>query len=850
VYLNIFHERPEDGRYGGGLVHVWDDQIGYKKLPYKRYAYKLNDKGKYTSLFGQPLKIVYGWKKSDEEKGLIFEGDVNPEMRYLIDNYISSDEPSKSHITMYLDIEVESTNQLPNPELAENKVTAISYYNTSNNEYDVLILDESYELSNEQLDWKDNSTVNVWRYDDEATLLKKFMVDYKKIGPTIITGWNIDYFDIPYLYNRIKNVLSENVAKMLSPIGITKHNPFRKRYFLAGVSCLDYLSLYKNFVTGEKESYKLDSIAKKELGRGKVEFDGTLTTMFKTNKKLFIEYNLTDTELVKSLDDKLKFIELTKGICHKGHVPLEDVYFSSRFLDGAILTYMKRNNLVASNRPVRDGDSDMITGEVGFTGAYVKDPIPGKYPWLIDLDFTSLYPSIIMSLNISPETKVCRVEKWNGNDFAAGIEKNYIVPLDSKSLTLNKDKMKEFLIDNNFSIASNGVMYSNANRGIIPEILEVWFNERVEYRRLQKKAGDENDKVKFEFFKARQIIQKIILNSLYGVLGLPTFRFYDLDNAEAVTTTGVEAIKFSEKVVNIYFKKAAEIEGDNVIYMDTDSLFISLLNIVLYKYPDTDVENDEDMIPKMLEVARDIQDFINKYMNYFSEFCLNVKNHRFNMKQELIAKRGFWTTKKRYALKVVNSEGFAVDKMEVKGLDVIRTSFPKVFREFMKIILNDILTDVDKETINTKILQLRKDMNTTSISNIARPTSIKEISKYTDNSHQPFTRLEKGCPVHVNAAIRYNDFIRYNQLENKYALIGNGEKIKWVYLKQNPYCLSVLAFRDNDEDPPVINEYISEYIDRKAIFEAEISTKLSDFYTALNWGSLPTKSNQNLSKFI
>lgn len=593
-YINIYYEKSEQKQFGGGFIHIWDDN-GYKKLPYKRYAYKLNNSGTFKTLFGQNAKKVFRWSKKDEENGLIFEGDVNPCMRYLIDNYTDSEIPSSKHVVFNFDIEVDSTNTLPDINEALNKITAISYYDNVSKQYTALILDENAELVNESYDWKDNSKVNVFRFDNERTLLQKFLIDYKTINPTILTGWNIDGFDVPYLYNRLKNLFGNVIANSLSPVHIVKHNPFRGRYFIAGVSCLDYLQLYKTYVPGVMQSFKLDAVSKKELGRGKITYDGTLSQLFKTDKLKYIEYNLTDVELVKSLDDKLKFIELAKGICHKGHVPLEDAYFSSRYLDGAILTYLKLEGVVGPNKPIKsysddtddddnndygDAVSNVINSlerssddeEEGFSGAYVKNPTPGMYDWVIDLDFTSLYPSIIMTLNISPETKVFKMSDWDPMAFARNEEKNYVISLNNNNKEFSTSEFRSFLKQNNFSIASNGVIYHNNCVGVIPYLLDKWFKERVEFRALQKKYGEEKDMANFEFYKLRQYVQKILLNSLYGVLGLPIFRFYDIDNAEAVTKTGVNAIKYAESVVNMYYNEKLSTNIDHVIYIDTDSV--------------------------------------------------------------------------------------------------------------------------------------------------------------------------------------------------------------------------------------------------------------------------------------
>lgn len=279
-----------------------------------------------------------------------------------------------------------------------------------------------------------------------------------------------------------------------------------------------------------------------------------------------------------------------------------------------------------------------------------------------------------------------------------------------------------------------------------------------------------------------------------------------------------------------------------------NSLFFSMKNILQHDNSSLDFNNDDRVVPKVLDEAKIIQNIINTSMDVFSIQMLNVINHRFNIKQELVAKRGLWTNKKRYALKVVNSEGFKVDKLEVTGLDVVRTSFPEAFRTFMKQMLIDILDNKDKEFIDGNILKLKDDLKTMSISDIARPTGIKNISKYTKNKHQPFTNNDG--PAHVKAAINYNDFIKHHNLTNKISLISNGEKIKWVYLKDNPFKLSEIAYRDNEEDPTQITEYINKYTDRDKIFQKELEKKLQSFYDSLSWGNIPTNVNQNYLKFF
>lgn len=386
--------------------------MGYKKVPYTRYAYKLDPNGDYTTLYGQKCKLVKRYSKEDQENGLIFESDIYPEMRYLVDNYLNVDDPSDSHILFNFDIEVSTEGSLPDVYKAQNEITSIAHYDEILNEYTVHLLDPKQQISNFKMEQR-GVPVNINSHTTEESLLNSFLIDYETINPTILSGWNSDAFDIPYLYNRLKRIFGENVAKRLSPIGNVHYNGHQQRYYIAGVSCLDMMKLYKNFTSGERSSYSLDAISTLEVGEGKIKYDGTLDKLYETDKDKFIEYNVHDVRLVKMINDKMKLISLANGICCKCHVPLEDIYFSSRFLDGAILTYLKRKgNIVVPNKPPKDTSKSFSDTEVGFSGAYVKEPIPGLFEWIIDLDFTSLYPSLIRTMNISPETKIAKVKNW------------------------------------------------------------------------------------------------------------------------------------------------------------------------------------------------------------------------------------------------------------------------------------------------------------------------------------------------------------------------------------------------------------------------------------------------------
>ena len=510
----------------------------------------------------------------------MFESDVPETTRVLVDLYSDSDEISTGHVVLTYDIECEMTSGLPDPQEAKNELTSIALHDSATNQYWVLVMDKEGLMVEKTTD-----KAIVIPFQDERDMLMKYLELYESINPTIVTGWNIDYFDTPMLYNRIKRLLGEKHANRLSPIGNCFWSPYRKRYFMGGVSYLDYISLYKIY------NYRLDTVAQIELGRGKIEYQGNLDQLFRDDIEKFIEYNLVDVELVVDFDKKLQFIDLCRGICHAGHVPYEDFVYSSKYLEGALLTYLRRRNLVAPNKPAdRQERMQAIrdNNEEKFIGAYVKPPIVGKYEWIYDLDLTSLYPSIIMTLNISPESKIGKIQDWDSNKFLKGEVDTYYIGDDS----ISKENLRQFLDESKYSIASNGVLYRTDSVGCIPGILDLWFQKRVEYKDEMKKFGKSGDKEKYAFFHKRQLVQKILLNSLYGVLGLPAFRFYDVDNATAVTTTGQTVIKSTADMANIkYNKELGNPDLDSNIYIDTDSVRKSMLQKQVFGLPRNDMHN-------------------------------------------------------------------------------------------------------------------------------------------------------------------------------------------------------------------------------------------------------------------
>ena len=830
MYQNIYFDIKKQ------QSHIWDDEKGYFVLPYKRYAYVKDRAGTHVSLYGDKLRKVY---KFQPDTPNLFESDVPPETRVLVDQYGDSEEMSVNHNIMIIDIEVEVTEGFPMPEDANNKITSIATYDSNTDTYYAFVLDDKAKLN-----LQSENNVIIKRFDTEYELLQKFMVEYLKWRPTIITGWNIDTFDMPYLYNRISKVAGSNVADMISPIQTVKWNKHRKRYLFAGVSCLDYLGLYKLFTYTQLSSYRLDAVAEHELSENKIEYTGTLNDLYENDIDKFVEYNIHDVRLVKRLHDKLDFIDMARGVCHVGHVPYEDVYFSSRYLEGAILVYLKNLGVVAPNKPPRVEKKD----DDKFAGAYVQPPQRGKHDWVFDLDITSMYPSVIMSLNISPETKIGIISGWDAEEFIRGVKKTYTLKSNGREKgKLTETELKDFLDNNKVSISSNGVLYRNDKKGLIPALLEKWFDTRVEYRKLMKKFGDAGDNDKYTYFKSRQLIQKVVLNSLYGVLGLPVFRFYDLDNAEATTLTGQELIKFTKKIGNFFYNNALETKEDYCIYIDTDSVFYSALPIIEKRFPNKQF-TETQMSKVILDVADEMQTYLNKSYDYFGSKFLNLDKHRFEIKQELIAKSGLFIVKKRYGMKIINDNGVKVNKLHVKGLDLVRSNFPKAMGKLLKSVLEDILANVPKDKIDERIINFKESMKLVDFDKIAMPTGVKNLKKYTAGRYNNFTQFAKGAPAHVKAAITYNDLLDHFGVSDKYEKISNSEKIKWVYLRQNELGLESCGYKGY-EDPPEIVRFMKDNIDYKKMYSQMLEKKIMMFYESLSWDK-PVNKKQSIERFF
>jgi DNA polymerase elongation subunit (family B) len=858
MYQAIYYNRDTK------TYHLRDDKKGWLEFPYRATCYVANETGEYETLDGVKVSPTkqYAWKDPNA-----YESDVDKFTRVLVDAYYEQDDTPEYQNVVYIDIECEIAGALTQDSVRNpaGKLTAIALYDNTTKIYYCYILDEAKLMTSSESEGKFVIPCN-----SEKDLMSQFLNKWEELDPTIVTGWNSEFFDIPYLYHRIKNVLGEEQACRLSPLKRVDDSEFLgvKITEIAGVNHLDYMLLFKKYITAQEPSYALGNIGEKYVDMGKIEYLGSLDKLFKDDIETFINYNIRDVEIIVALEDKLKFIDLTVIISHLCHVPYEQIYLSTTLNEGAILTYLKRKNIVSPNKPTTY-NPNLKNIKEEYAGGYLKDPVPGLYEWVIDLDFTSLYPSIIRSLNIGIETLVGRIvnrdkydNQWSlkelkslNPDTEVTIER--INPNKSVSRSaITVGKIIELIKNENWVISAPGVIFRKDKSSIVCEVLTDWFNKRVEYKNKMKEAYKvKKDPVLGEFYNRRQHAYKIKLNDVYGCYAINGWRYTDGHKfiSKAITLTGQRLIQESIKYVNKWMNKEMGTEGiDYIVTSDTDSLFIQVKDLLQKRYPDLDLSNREETVKHVLEIANEIQTTTNNNLHSLvvELFNLHDRPHYFDLKQEVVLERGYFAGKRRYAQFIVNKEGVPVEELDIKGLDLMKSNFPPYFRKFAKQLLQDIMFGKPKPNIDKQILAFRESINTVDWRLLLKPTGIKNLDSYIASSPtagEIFSKLELKCPINTKAAIYYNDLLRFKKLDKKHNTLQIGDKMFIAYLKDNPYKIDVIGFNGYD-DPEFIVEFVEKYLDKPQLFDSVLKNKLETLYEDLKWGK--PIFNNNINKFF
>ena len=781
-----------------------------------------NKKTKYKTLEGDYVEAVKPGtvresrdfiKKYDGVEGFKVFGNERFIYQYISDKYPEEEvkfDINKIKIST-LDIEVKSENGFPDVESAAEEILLISLqdYNTK-------------QIRTWGLGTFDNKQENVIykSFKTEYELLLDFinwwMVETNT--PEVVTGWNSELYDIPYLTRRLDRVLGQKLMRRMSPWGLVTereiHIMGRKQisYDIGGVTQLDYLNLYKKFTYKAQESYRLDYIASVELGQKKLdhsEFD-TFKDFYTKGWQKFVEYNIIDVELVDRMEDKLKLIELALTMAYDAKVNYQDIFFQVRLWDCIIYNELKKRNIAIPQKVGSKKDEK-------YAGAYVKEPIPGKYDWVVSFDLNSLYPHLIMQYNISPETLIDKRHPSATVDRILGEEINF-----------------ELYKDN--AICPNGAMYRKDKRGFLPELMQKYYDERVIYKNRMikaKKAYEKTPTKTLEKEIARcnniQMAKKISLNSAYGAIGNQYFRYYKLENAEAITLSGQVSIRWIENKMNQKINHILKTEDvDYVIASDTDSIYLNLgpLVEVIYKEREKTTESIVGFLNKICEM--EFEKYIESSYEALASY-VNAYDQKMIMKRENIADRGIWTAKKRYILNVWDSEGVRYNepKLKIMGIEAVKSSTPAPCRKAIKDALIVMMSGTENEMIDF-ISNFRQEFKSLPPEEISFPRTVSDVVKYRGRN----AIYEKGTPIHARGSLLFNHHIKRLKLEGKYSLIGNGEKVKFCYLRSpNPIHENVMSFIQ--DFPREIG--LEKYVDYDLQFEKSFLDPLKIILDVIQW---------------
>jgi DNA polymerase elongation subunit (family B) len=820
-YTNVFRSGNKLCVRGYSNGIATKDKIDFRPTLYVS-SKKKNSSGEiFRTLDGQVLyEIQPGSMKDTREfverykgvDGFDVYGNSQYAFQYISDNYPSEIKFDKDLIKcFFVDIETTTNSGFPDVETADEEILLITLMDSKTNEI------HTFGRS----PYTANKDVNYHCVQNETELLLTFLKFWKENCPDIVSGWNINFFDIPYLIRRITNVLGESHANTLSPWGdITERRIHVKgneqiMYEIAGVSILDYIDLYKKFTYSMQESYRLDHIAYVELGENKLdhsEYD-SFKEFYTNGWKKFVEYNIHDTVLVFKLEEKMKLIELAIVMAYNAKVNYEDVFSQVRMWDTIIYNHLRAKKIVIPNKTSNDKDSVI-------EGAYVKDPIVGMHDWVVSFDLNSLYPHLIMQYNISPETLVSNYTHVGGVGYF-----------------LEHEETGGFK-DLNLACSANGWCYRKDIRGFLPELMEKMYADRSKAKKqmLVIQQQYENDKsqkhLKNEISRLNnlQMALKIALNSAYGALANQYFRYYDRRMAEGITLSGQLSIRWIHNKLNDYMNKVLKTESkDYVIAVDTDSVYLNMGPLV-DKIFTKDQQKDKEKVVKTIDTFCE-----DKMQSYIDECYVelaqrqNAYDQKMIMKRESIADKGIFVAKKRYVLNVHNSEGvqYSVPKMKIMGLEMIKSSTPHVVRGKLKEAMSLIISG-DSIALRKFVLDYKKEFFELPVEDAAFPRSVNNLKEYSDNG----TIYRKSTPIHVRGALMYNHVLKEHNLANNYPLIREGDRIKFIYLKEpNIIHEDVISF--TNELPKEFG--LHKYVDYEKQFEKVFVHPLESILEAIGW---------------
>ena len=859
----------------------------FTEYPVKYTFYYKDQRGKYKSIYGDPLSRIVCKNTKDFRKEVainrdkqLFESDINPIFQCLSENYLNQDAPKLNIAFFDIETDFDPERGFADPSDPFMPITSISVY-LQWLETMVCLAVPPKTLTMDEAKKELEGIDNVMLFEKEGDMIDTFLTLIE--DSDILSGWNSEGYDIPYTVNRTARVLSKDDTRRFCLWGqlpkkreYEKYGKIAQTFDLIGRVHLDSLNLYRKYTYEERHTYRLDAIGEIEVGENKVPYEGTLDQLYNNDFRKFIEYNIQDTALLDKLDKKLRFIDLSNELAHANTVLLQTTMGAVAVTEQAIVNEAHHRGLQVPNRKKRDDENTQAAG------AYVAFPKKGLHKWIGSMDLNSLYPSVIRALNMAPETIVGQIRpdisdarvtedmglkkksfagSWEGR-FATEEYDAVMAQRRDTSLTVDFEngqtevlsgaEIYKLIFDSNnpWMLSSNGTIFTTEFEGVIPGILKRWYSERKELQAQLKKAKDAGNEIEIEYWDKRQLVKKINLNSLYGAILNPGCRFFDKRIGQSTTLSGRTIVKHMSAEVNKVITGTYDHVGEAMIYGDTDSCYFSA-------YPTLKADIDAGKIPWSKDNVITLYDQVSEAANStFEKFMLDAfhcpksRSEVIAAGREIVAESGLYITKKRYAALVYDVEGFRSDvdgkpgKVKAMGLDLRRSDTPVFMQEFLSELLLMVLTNAPQEDVLERITIFRKEFSERPGWEKGSPKRANKIGHY--------QRLEEklgkaNMPGHVRASINWNTLKRMNG--DKYSQeIVDGMKVIVCKLKQNPLGYTSVAYPTDELRIP---EWFQELpFDNEAMEESILDGKLDNLIGVLGWDVQSTETTNTFNKLF
>jgi DNA polymerase elongation subunit (family B) len=875
-YIDALFDREHDRIH---VVERRDGERRYQEYPANYIFYYDDPRGKFVSIYGNPVSRFSTRNNKEFRKEIriqsgkqLYESDINPIFRCLEENYKGQDGPKLNVAFFDIEVDFDSDRGFSPPEDPFNPITAISVYLAWVDRLITLVVPPKH------MTWETAQEIcaefsDTLLFEREEDMLNTFLDIIEDADA--LSGWNSEGYDIPYTVNRVTRVLSKDDTRRFClwnqyPKGRTfeRFGNESQTYDLIGRVHMDYMQLYRKYTYEERHSYSLDAILEYEGLEGKTKFEGTLDALYNQNFKKFIEYNRQDVNGLAQLDKKLKFLDLANTLAHENTVLLQTTMGAVAVTEQAIINEAHERGLVVPNRKERYSDEDTQAA-----GAYVAYPRKGIHEYVGSIDINSLYPSAIRALNMGPETIVGQLrpimtERYiadkmrSGSSFAAAWEGvfgslEYTAVMEQQrgtEITIDWQDGEEsvhsaydvwkMIFDNNqpWMITANGTIFTYEREAVIPGLLKRWYAERKDMQARLKESTTPEDE---EYWDKRQLVKKINLNSLYGAILNPGCRFFDKRIGQSTTLTGRAIARHMDAYVNECITGVYDHVGEAIIYGDTDSCYFSAYPVLK---PEIEAGNMTWSREMAVQLYNSIADQVNESFPGFMEQAFHVPRAMGEVirgGREIVASKGLFITKKRYAVMYYDKENKRVDthgepgKVKAMGLDLKRSDTPKVIQDFLSEILNDVLTGKTRDEVIEKIREFKYAFKERPGWEKGSPKRVNNLTKYAKEEER---QGRANMPGHVRAAINWNNLRKMNS--DKYSMqIVDGMKTIVCKLKSNPLGWTSIGYPTDETNLPAWFKELP--FDDAEMETTVVDQKLDNLLGVLDWDLKSATNTEN-----